>query len=435
MPSGPLPATTVRARIGLTGRGWWFLGSGLAVAVAGVLRSWTPFVQFGALVALLPVVAALMTRAPRSGVVLHRELSSRELASEDDLTVTVSAHDRMTRGRSLLIEDLAPVALGGAHRFALSGVAGSGVTRTRYLVRVGPRGVHHLGPMRLHVVDRFGMVHKVRQVGGRDEVVVHPPVAHLDPRPLSLGPAGNGSGHLGARGAATDDVIPRDYRPGDEVRRIDWKASARTGNLMVRSEENPWHASVTVVIDVHREDHQGIEPHSSLDAALGIAGSIGCLALERGWDLNVLTTDDTTLFSGSPITGIALERRALLLALAAVPASPASVHAASLSHTVATNTGPLVLVAGDAGSAGVRGLAALGSPNRARILFDVGARRWADNGTGQQRPDGDRLYEQAALDHWRLAGWRCVELDRVGPGRAAIAGAITRSWSKLGVQP
>ncbi len=132
---------------------------------------------------------------------------------------------------------------------------------------------------------------------------------------------GTGSGHLGARGAATDDVIPRDYHPGDEVRRIDWKASARTGALMVRSEENPWRSAITLVLDLREAAHRGREPESSVDAALSMAASIGCLALESGWDLTVRTTDDVALFIGSPMTGVSAERRELLLALATVPVS------------------------------------------------------------------------------------------------------------------
>ena len=99
-------------------------------------------------------------------------------------------------------------------------------------------------------------------------------------------------------------MIPRDYHPGDEVRRIDWKASARTGALMVRSEENPWRSAITLVLDLRESDHRGREPESSVDAALSMAASIGCLALESGWDLTVRTTDDLALFVGSPMTGV-----------------------------------------------------------------------------------------------------------------------------------
>jgi len=275
VPSDPASAGSIRSRVGLTGRGWWFLGTGLALAAIGWVQGWTPAVQFGALVALLPLAAALLTRSPGSSLTLERELSSRELATGDQLKVTVSVRGRFPRGRSLLLEDAAPPELGGAHRFALNGIAGQGVSRSHYRLRVGARGIHHLGPMRIHVIDRYGMVHRVITAGSRDEIIVHPPVVELDPLILGGASVGTGSGHLGARGAATDDVIPRDYHPGDEVRRIDWKASARTGNLMVRSEENPWRSAITLVIDLRESDHRGREPESSVDAALSMAASIG----------------------------------------------------------------------------------------------------------------------------------------------------------------
>ena len=84
--------------------------------------------QFGALVALLPLAAALLTRSPRSDAVdSNAELSSaRSCACGDELKVTVSVRGRFPRGRSLLLEDVAPPALGGAHRFALNGIVGAG---------------------------------------------------------------------------------------------------------------------------------------------------------------------------------------------------------------------------------------------------------------------------------------------------------------------
>ena len=80
MPPDPASPGSIRSRVGLTGRGWWFLGTGLALAVIGWVQGWTPVVQFGALVALLPLAAALLTRRPRSDLTLERELSTRELA-------------------------------------------------------------------------------------------------------------------------------------------------------------------------------------------------------------------------------------------------------------------------------------------------------------------------------------------------------------------
>ena len=48
------------------------------------------------------------------------------------------------------------------------------------------------------------------------------------PRPRSIASAGE------------DDVVTREYRRGDDLRRIHWRSTARSGELMVRREEQPW---------------------------------------------------------------------------------------------------------------------------------------------------------------------------------------------------
>ncbi len=433
MPSDPAAPGSIRTRVGLTSRGWWFLGVGLALAAIGLVQGWTPAVQFGSLVALLPLAAALLTRGPGSGLVLDRDPSARELATGDQLKVTVSVGGRFPRGRSLLLEDEAPAELGGPHRFALNAIAGQGVSRSHYRLRVGARGIHHLGPTRIHVIDRYGMVHRVITAGSRDEIIVHPPVVELDHLILGGASLGSGSGHLGARGAATDDVIPRDYRPGDEVRRIDWKASARTGALMVRSEENPWRSAITVILDLRESDHRGREPESSVDAALSMAASVGCLALESGWDLTVRTTDDVALFTGSPMTGVAAERRELLLALATVPVSHSVVPSSSLAYSAqSSGSGPLILIAGRMSVPTARLLTGIGAHSPTRLLVAIAADQWtAGDHSG---PAPLRAGSEDALAWFHQAGWRVTPLERTAPGTAALTASVATSWAGLGAR-
>jgi uncharacterized protein (DUF58 family) len=424
---------SLRTRIGLTSRGWVFLGAGVVLAVLGLARGWTPVVQFGALVAVLPLAAAALTRNPASDLVLDRTLSSRELASGEHLKVTVSVRGRFPRGRSLLLEDAAPPELGGPHRFALNGISGQGVSGSQYQLRVAARGIHHLGPMRIHVVDRFGMVHRVITTGGREEIIVHPPVAELEPMVLGGASVGTGSGHLGARGAATDDVIPRDYHPGDEVRRIDWKASARTGALMVRSEENPWRSAVTLVVDLRESSHRGAEPESSVDAALSMAASIGCLALESGWDLTVRTTDDVSLFIGSPMTGLSAERRELLLALATVPVSHSTVPSSSLAYSAqSAGSGPLVLIAGRVEVPTARLLTTIGANSPTRLLVAIATDQWSAPRDGMGSSASLGSSGEDALAWFHQSGWRITRLQRPGPGADGLTRAVAASWAGLG---
>jgi uncharacterized protein (DUF58 family) len=409
--------------MGLTRRAWTFLASGAVLALVGIGTRIIPIVQFGALLAVLPAAAAVLTRGPGSGLQFSRALSARELAVGEAVHVTVSVRGRFPRGRGILLEDLADESLGGAHRLAISGLSGQALSRPHYQVRVGARGVHHVGPLRIHVVDRFGMIHRVVTVAGRDEVLVTPRVVPLDQAVLGGGALGSGSGHLGPLGAATDDVIPRVYRPGDEVRRIDWKASARTGDLMVRSEENPWRSAATVVVDTRESAHRGREPASSLDVALSMAASIGVLALELGWDLTVLTTDDAPLFTGSPITGVPAERRALLRALATVPVSRATVPNPTLAHTVdRAGGGPLVAVAGALSPAAARVLAGVGSHSPQRMLVSLRVDQWAPPGSVDDSAAAESL---RATEHLAGVGWRITFLERdtgVAPAWAALVG-------------
>jgi uncharacterized protein (DUF58 family) len=350
-------------------------------------------------------------------------LSARELAVGENLEVTVDVRGRFPRSRTLLLEDLSDEAMGGAHRMAVNGLTGKGVSRPHYRVRVAARGLHRLGPILIHVVDRFGMIHRVVSVAGRDEVLVTPRVHTLEPAVLGGGSLGSGSGHLGPLGAATDDVIPRVYQPGDEVRRIDWKASARTGTIMVRSEENPWRSAVTILLDTRAEAHRGREPHSSFDVLLSLAASIGALALNSGWDLTVLTTDDDVVFSGSPVTGVVTERRALLRSLATVPTSHVTTPNPTLGHSVdRAGAGPVIALVGALRPADARVLAGIAVHSRVRLMVAARVDHWAAPGTTPS--PAVAASAQEAWQHLSGSGWRISPLDRDMPVPAAWSGLM-----------
>ncbi len=414
-----VPHAPVRDRLGLTPRGWVFLACGLAAVTVGLLRGLIPAVQFGTLLAALPLVAAAATRNPGRRLAVRRVLSARELPSGDELHVTLEIDGRFARGSTLLLEDLCAPALGIRRRLALTGVSGRAIRRPQYRIRVGSRGMHRVGPLQLHVMDRFGMVHRVHPLGLQDHVVVVPRVVPLDALVLGGASLGSGAGHLGALGAASDDVIPREYRAGDEVRRIDWKASARSGSLMVRSEENPWRSSVTIVVDLRESTHCGRSPDSSVDAALSIAASVASLALENAWDVDVRTSDDELVFSGSPLTGVDMERWEMLRALALVPLSPSTVPSPTLRHTAdVTSRGPVVLVATDLSASATPILAGVGAHSSQRILLALEADGWREDGSG---PDDARDLD-SALAMFQVAGWRVARVPRHGSLAAAWVG-------------
>jgi len=74
----------------------------------------------------------------------------------------------------------------------------------------------------------------------------------------------------------------RPYAPGDAMRSIDWKASARRGSLIVRELEPERAQSLMLLIDCGRSMRVPVEGVMRLDAALSAALSLAWVAVERG---------------------------------------------------------------------------------------------------------------------------------------------------------
>ena len=75
-------------------------------------------------------------------------------------------------------------------------------------------------------------------------------------------------------GGGSPDVTIREYRLGDDLRRIHWPTSARAGELMVRREEQQWQSRCTLLIDNRRISHRGYGPQSSMETAVSATASI-----------------------------------------------------------------------------------------------------------------------------------------------------------------
>ena len=77
--------------------------------------------------------------------------------------------------------------------------------------------------------------------------------------PISLGGSWSGTGENRPRSFASGnaaEVTVREYRRGDEVRRVHWRSSAHVGELMVRREEQPWQSRCSLLVDNRLRAHR-----------------------------------------------------------------------------------------------------------------------------------------------------------------------------------
>ena len=144
------------------------------------------------------------------------------------------------------------------------------------------RGYYRLGPARLRSGDGFGLFTNQREEPGTAGVVVYPRTLSLPELGL---PAARPLGERKGGQRTFEDPLRiagvRDYQPGDPIRRIDWKATARRGQLQSRVYEPSTAQHLIVALNVDTLEHpwQGHVPEL-LEAAIVVAASIARWAYE-----------------------------------------------------------------------------------------------------------------------------------------------------------
>ena len=162
-------------------------------------------------------------------------------------------------------------------------------------------GLFQVGPLMLTVADPFGLVETSRTFTRSHHLLVTPRVYKLPEVRLGADRAGSGENRPRAiASAGEEDATVREYRDGDDLRRVHWRSTARRGSLMVRREEQPWQSRCSIFLDARTISHHGHGPSSSLEWAVSAAASIGTDRIRRGY---------VTTMLGGPTTLSAITRR------------------------------------------------------------------------------------------------------------------------------
>ncbi|GLW12167.1 membrane protein [Microtetraspora sp. NBRC 13810] len=275
----------------LTNRGRSFLASGVAALLCAFLLGEHDLLRIGVLVVALPLLAAMVVARTRYRLSCARRLDPPRVEAGGEATVTLRLENvtRLPTGL-LLIEDTVPYALGARPRFVLDRVEAQGVREVDYKVRSDLRGRFPIGPLTVRITDPFGLVELARSFTISDTLVVTPQVVALPALRVSGEWTGGGESRTRSVAAAgDDDVAPREYRHGDDLRRVHWRSTARRGELMVRREEQQWQSRGALLLDTRRHAHRGEGPRSSFEVAVSTAASIGVHLAGDGLGLRLVT--------------------------------------------------------------------------------------------------------------------------------------------------
>lgn len=143
-----------------------------------------------------------------------------------------------------------------------------------YVAEGHERGDYRLGPVSLKAESALGFARWRKAVAAPLDVVVYPAVFSMDLAQRRGLPAGN----LKVANRLYEDVTQfrsmREYAPGDELRRINWKASARMGKLYSMEYVPSLYFPVLIALDLTEEDYPLTRRRQLIERAVETAASL-----------------------------------------------------------------------------------------------------------------------------------------------------------------
>ncbi|MDQ0745580.1 hypothetical protein QFZ62_002888 [Clavibacter sp. B3I6] len=247
------------------------LGRVVAVAAvvagaAGYALGWRELVAVAWTAAALWVVA-LLHLVGSAGVEVTLRLPRDRVVAGERAPATVAVRNPLRR-RAVGLTVEVPVGSGLAEIHVPS--LGHGHSHEDvFVVPTSRRGVIPLGPARIVRGDPIGLVRRESAEAAATRLLVHP-------RTLAM-PSTSTGFVRDLEGRATRDLTDsdvsfqslREYVPGDAVRHIHWRSTAKTGVPMVRRFEETRRSHIMVALSLHAGDYG----NAAADGAAGGAGA------------------------------------------------------------------------------------------------------------------------------------------------------------------
>lgn len=360
----------------LTAAGWSVLVVAATLFGGGWAAGHAEPVALG-LTGLAVVAVALVDASSAPRLSAERRLNPTRVARGDPAGGVVGVTNMGRRAcRGLVVEDHCD---GTAVSVRLPVLPAGATTSARYVLPTARRGGIPVGPLHLVRRDLFGLARRTVPIGAAATLLVQPRVA-----PARLPPSGR-EHHLEGPTSDTADAgtttfhALRDYTQGDELRRVHWRATARTGRLMVRQMADVSLPVTTVLLDCRPGSYLGRSPEADFELAVDVAASLGHAAAVHNFPLRIRTGTGRGLggASGRGVDAAALLAFLTHVRLADDAGDPTA--AAELRGTAAR--GVLALVTGRADDLVATRLAAASRDHEHVVVVRVGG-GGAGRGTG-----------------------------------------------------
>lgn len=174
------------------------------------------------------------------------------------------------------------------------------VVDLKYDVAARKRGLYQIGPMQLTTGDLFGIQpnHKINV--SADWLTIYPRIIPL----TQLGfPSRLPFGTISSRQRLfADPARPmgvREFRSGDTMRQINWKASAHTRNLMVKTHQPAISLETAVLLDLHTDSYTRQNRLNTIEWAIQVAASLAAHLIDQRQPVGLSTNGIDPLALGA----------------------------------------------------------------------------------------------------------------------------------------
>jgi uncharacterized protein (DUF58 family) len=301
----------------LTRTGWLTAVLAIVAGVAGRLFAIVELFVIAAVLGSLVLITLAWVRMTAVRLRVSRVVTPARVHAGESTRIEVSAKNTGA-GRTPVLHLSDPVAGTRGARLHLAPLRGNDTAQAAYRLPTDKRGVVNVGPLQLEIADPFGLARRRAIAAPVQSVTIYP---HVDTiRVPSLG--GDEDPHGAAirtnkLGQTSEEFFAlRQYVLGDDLRRVHWKSTARSQELMVRQDENPWQDRTTVALDVR----PGSYDEAAFERAVSAAASVAAAAFRQRHVVRVISSDGFDSGVGAGLS----QAEAILAYLAGVPLTKAS---------------------------------------------------------------------------------------------------------------
>jgi hypothetical protein len=309
----------------LTTRGWALAAGNLALLIAGRLFGIRELFELGLGFATLVITSCIVVRHARHDTRLTRAVAPVEVYPGTVVRVEVTIHAGARRSPPLLFVEELPLDLAEgmpagtnvrevptaksrtpphsaltragaappdqarrvgrrAIAFPVGAIEPHELHHIAYRVVPSKRGRFEIGPGSTIITDPFGLARAPDRPLAKSFLLVFPayeillPIAAASPASLEGTPR-----PIAPTGSGEDFFTMREYQPGDDVKKIHWRTTARQGRMMVRQEDRPSEPRAMVLLDDRRKVHaRRGDGADSFEASISSAASLIHLFTSQG---------------------------------------------------------------------------------------------------------------------------------------------------------